>query len=70
MSGLIQAKEILADIKGIKMVFFSQRDVVRHRLVQDIIMAYEEVSKKKAAAENGGQRQSDTPPAAVNYPSA
>jgi phosphate starvation-inducible protein PhoH and related proteins len=61
MSGLIEAKEILSDIKGIKMAFFSQRDVVRHRLVQDIIMAYEVVSKKKAAAGNGGYRPADVP---------
>ena len=31
-SGLIEAKDILADIGGIELVFFSQRDVVRHRL--------------------------------------
>ena len=49
-SGLIEAKEILADIRGIEFVFFSQRDVVRHRLVQDIIQAYETASDKKNAA--------------------
>jgi phosphate starvation-inducible PhoH-like protein len=40
-SGLIEAKEILSDIKGIEFVYFSQHDVVRHKLVQDIIQAYE-----------------------------
>jgi phosphate starvation-inducible PhoH-like protein len=40
-SGLVEAKEILAEIKGIEFVYFSQRDVVRHKLVQDIIQAYE-----------------------------
>jgi len=40
-SGLIEAKNILQDIKGIKMVFFSKKDVVRHKLVQEIINAYE-----------------------------
>ncbi len=53
ISGLIEAKEILADIKGIEFVFFSQRDVVRHRLVQDIIQAYEIASKKTAGTTNG-----------------
>jgi phosphate starvation-inducible protein PhoH and related proteins len=62
VSGLIEAKTILAEIKGIKMVFFSQRDVVRHRLVQDIILAYEAVTKNKAAAANGGLRPADTAP--------
>ena len=42
MSGLVQAKNILQEIKGIKFVFFSKLDVVRHRLVQGIINAYEE----------------------------
>jgi len=52
-SGLIEAREILTDIKGIGMVFFSQQDVVRHKLVQDIIQAYEEATEKKQAAVNG-----------------
>ena len=42
-SGLIEAREILRDIRGIRFVQFSERDVVRHRLVQDIIAAYERV---------------------------
>jgi len=40
-SGLIEIQEILKDIKGIKFVYFTEKDVVRHRLVQDIIKAYE-----------------------------
>ncbi len=40
-SGLVEAKNILARIAGIEFVFFSQHDVVRHKLVQDIIQAYE-----------------------------
>ncbi len=40
-SGLIEAREILKDIKGIRFVFFSREDVVRHPLVQEIIDAYE-----------------------------
>jgi phosphate starvation-inducible PhoH-like protein len=46
-SGLIQAKNILQAIEGIKFVFFSKLDVVRHRLVQDIIKAYEELEESK-----------------------
>ena len=47
-SGLIEAKNILQRIEGIKFVFFTKIDVVRHRLVQDIIDAYEahDASKK------------------------
>jgi phosphate starvation-inducible PhoH-like protein len=40
-SGLINAKEVLEDVPDIGFVFFSEKDVVRHRLVQDIIRAYE-----------------------------
>jgi phosphate starvation-inducible PhoH-like protein len=45
-SGLIEAKDILQGIKGIGFVFFSKIDVVRHRLVQDIIKAYEDLEEQ------------------------
>ena len=51
-SGLIEAKNILKDVKGIQMVFFSKQDVVRHKLVQDIIRAYEELDKQKETKKN------------------
>jgi phosphate starvation-inducible PhoH-like protein len=41
ISGLKEAQHVLKDIAGIKFVRFTERDVVRHRLVQDIITAYE-----------------------------
>jgi len=40
-SGLIEARDILTPIEGIRFVHFTRQDVVRHRLVQDIINAYE-----------------------------
>jgi phosphate starvation-inducible PhoH-like protein len=40
-SGLVEAKKLLTEIAGIEFVFFSKRDVVRHKLVQKIIDAYE-----------------------------
>ena len=46
-SGLVEAKNILQGITGIGFVFFSKIDVVRHRLVQDIIEAYEGLEKKR-----------------------
>ncbi len=48
-SGLIEAQNILQNIKGIEFVFFSKKDVVRHRLVQEIIRAYEELEAGKKA---------------------
>jgi len=47
-SGLIEAKNILQDVKGIELVFFSKTDVVRHRLVQEIIDAYEKLDAEKS----------------------
>ena len=49
LSGLVEAKDILADINGIELVYFSQHDVVRHKLVQNIIQAYETATQKKMA---------------------
>jgi len=40
-SGLIEVQKILDDIEGIRFVYFTNRDVVRHKLVQQIIKAYE-----------------------------
>lgn len=41
ISGLIQAKEILSNIDGVGFVYFDKGDIVRHKLVKDIIDAYE-----------------------------
>jgi phosphate starvation-inducible PhoH-like protein len=41
-SGLIQIQDVIKRISGIKFVYFSEKDVIRHTLVQDIIKAYEE----------------------------
>jgi len=40
-SGLVEIRTILKDVKGIKFVYFTEKDVVRHPLVQKIIKAYE-----------------------------
>src|SRR5438128_8370853 len=45
-SGLVEAERVLAGIEGIEFVYFSDRDVVRHKLVQMIIKAYETHTKK------------------------
>ncbi|MGD8845014.1 MAG: PhoH family protein [Desulfobacteraceae bacterium] len=62
LSGLVEAKDILADIEGIELVYFSQHDVVRHRLVQNIIQAYEEAASQKKIA------NADALTAAVDQP--
>jgi phosphate starvation-inducible PhoH-like protein len=50
VSGLIEVRDILRHIDGISFVYFDERDVVRHKLVQDIIKAYDQ-------HENTGQLQ-------------
>ncbi len=47
VSGLVEAIGLLQEVNGIHMIFFTKRDVVRHRLVQDIIDAYEKAEKRK-----------------------
>ncbi len=47
-SGLIQAMKILVGIKGISLVLFDERDILRHRLVKSIVAAY----KGESEAEN------------------
>ena len=44
LSGLKEARTVLADTPGISFVHFNERDVVRHRLVQAVITAYESFS--------------------------
>lgn len=48
-SGLKEVMEVLKNVKGIGFIFLQERDVVRHKLVRDIIKAYEkhEESKKQ-----------------------
>ena len=45
-SGLIEAEKILSVIEGIKFIYFSEKDVVRHKLVQEIVKAYERYEKR------------------------
>ncbi|MTI70886.1 MAG: PhoH family protein [Firmicutes bacterium] len=45
-SGLKQVSKILNDIKGIEFIYLNKSDVVRHKLVQNIIEAYEKHEKK------------------------
>ena len=52
-SGLIEAQSVVADIEGIRFVYFDERDVVRHHLVQSIIKAYESYRNGSSEAERG-----------------
>lgn len=47
-SGLIETLEVLKDIKGIGFVTLDEKDVVRHKLVKDIIKAYNSYQEKES----------------------
>jgi phosphate starvation-inducible PhoH-like protein len=40
-SGLVQIREVLKQVQGVSFCYFDRNDVVRHRLVKDIIDAYD-----------------------------
>lgn len=51
-SGLLQSLRVLRDVKGIGKVEFDVRDIVRHKLVQHIVEAYEEYNKEQKQLNN------------------
>ena len=55
-SGLVEAIGLLEGVQGIRMVYFTKRDVVRHKLVQDIIDAYEKAEKEKSRPTRDAER--------------
>jgi len=46
-SGLVQIQKILAGIEGIEFIYLTEKDVVRHKLVQDIIKAYDRYESER-----------------------
>ena len=56
MSGLVEAVKVVGNIEGISFIHFDDRDVVRHKLVQQIVKAYDAYSNG-----NGGTRGTVAP---------
>jgi phosphate starvation-inducible PhoH-like protein len=56
-SGLVVIGEILKEVEGIEFVRFGGEDVVRHKLVQRIVAAYNEYAEKQAPALRQARRQ-------------
>jgi phosphate starvation-inducible PhoH-like protein len=52
VSGLVEAEELLSKTEGIHFIHFSERDVVRHPLVMDIIRAYNHLNHRKRGDKN------------------
>ena len=64
-SGLIEAMTVLKDVEDVAQIRFTEKDVVRHRLVQNIIMAYEKYYEGKGK-ENGNRKSYHIKPAERN----
>jgi len=56
-SGLIHVQSILSHIEAIRFIYFTEKDVVRHPLVQEIISAYDRYDQ---SLQNNAQRDTDT----------
>lgn len=57
-SGLVQALKVLRDVPGIGRVEFGKKDIIRHRLVQSIVEAYERWDKDSSEKETPEENKS------------
>ncbi len=63
VSGLVAVQSILADIRGIEFVYLKPSDIVRHRLVQDIVNAYDRYDEaRKGGAPRAPEAEGGTTP--------
>jgi phosphate starvation-inducible PhoH-like protein len=53
-SGLVEAMKVVSKIEGIDFVYFDERDVVRHKLVQQIVKAYESFTSERNGSGSQG----------------
>jgi phosphate starvation-inducible protein PhoH and related proteins len=60
-SGLVEAVDIVGKIEGIAFIYFDERDVVRHSLVQQIIKAYDERSSQPGNGSRPAGTRADAP---------
>jgi len=57
-SGLIQALRILRGVKGISVVEMNKKDIVRHKLVERIVEAYDRFDKEKKTVTKDNNNES------------
>ena len=63
VSGLVQIQEVLKQIHGVRFCYFDKNDVVRHKLVKDIIDAYDKYHANGKVENGGGQSPRPVDPA-------
>ena len=52
-SGLVEAAHVLKGVEDIEIIKFTQKDVVRHQLVQRIVKAYDKYEEQKRSKNHG-----------------
>ncbi len=57
VSGLVEVQSLFKNIKGIETVYLTEKDVVRHRLVQEIVKAYEDYERRVRNAKKGREER-------------
>ena len=60
-SGLVQALHILRGVKGISIVELNQKDIVRHKLVERIVQAYDKFDHQEKEKKNVQKESPETP---------
>ena len=70
VSGLIEVRDILRHVEGIRFVYFDDRDVVRHKLVQDIIKAYDQHENAGQSSRQAAQGGRPAPSTSHRRPSS
>jgi phosphate starvation-inducible PhoH-like protein len=55
-SGMVEALDILSDVEGIGFMRFTEKDVVRHPLVQSIIRAYDDFERRSGRGARSERR--------------
>jgi len=58
-SGLVEIQKILFNIRGVKFIYFTNKDVVRHKLVKKIIDAYEKYYEKRGKYRSISETEED-----------
>jgi phosphate starvation-inducible PhoH-like protein len=60
-SGLVEVQKVLRGVEGVSFCFFSEIDVVRHPLVQEVVRAYDQFEAERRARADAGRTERPEP---------